>query len=53
MRITKIFIKVKKVVKNQVSIGNLKFTKLKSPFKIHTALKIKYLIIINDIYLFC
>ena len=30
MRITKIFIKVRKVVKNQVNIENLKFTKLKN-----------------------
>jgi hypothetical protein len=30
MRITKIFIKVKKAVKNQVNVKNLKFTKLKN-----------------------
>ena len=30
MLITKIFIKVKKVVKNQANIENLKFTKLKN-----------------------
>jgi hypothetical protein len=30
MRITKIFIKVRTVVKNQVNIENLKFTKLKN-----------------------
>ena len=30
MRITKIFIKVRKVVKNQVNVENLKFTNLKN-----------------------
>lgn len=55
MSITKIFIKVRKVVKNQINVENLKFTNLKkSAFKIRTALnnKINFYFRISIAYTF-